>query len=153
MSTTTLYGIALACGCSVIGALSASTLPPGDDSIPEPPAQQTDETPASPTWAGTYKGVFPAADCPGIETTLTLTDQGEYKLVSTYLADKPQTFTATGKINWIELGKKFEILESDYAAQFEIDGDKILKLTPQGKRVEGPLATHYVLTRQPASES
>lgn len=147
MSTTTLSGIALFCGCSLLAAVSASTLPPGDDSTPEPPAQQVDETPASPAWAGTYKGVFPAADCPGIETVLTLTDKGGYKLVSTCLGEKPQTFIVTGKINWIELGKKFEILESDFAAKFEIDGDKILKLTPQGERVTGPLASDYVLTR------
>lgn len=149
MATTTLSGIALLCSCSMLAALSASTLPPGDDSIPEPPAQQTGETPATPAWAGTYKGVFPAADCPGIETVLTLTDKGEYKLVSTYLTDKPETFTASGKISWIELGKKFEILERDFAAKFEIDGDKILRLTPQGERATGPLAADYVLTRQP----
>lgn len=149
MSTTTLSGIAFFGACSLLAVASASTLPPGDDSIPEPPSQQSGETPAVPAWAGTYKGVFPAADCPGIETALTLTDKGEYKIVSTYLTKQPQTFTASGKINWIELGKKFEILESGIAAKFEIDGDKILRLTPQGERVTGPLASNYVLTRQP----
>lgn len=133
--------------CSLTAGALASTLPPGDDSIPEPPAQQADAPAARPAWVGTYRGTFPAADCPGIQTVLTLTDQGEFQLTSTYLTNEPQTFTANGKINWIELGKRFEILTNDYGEKFEIDGDRIYKLTAKGERVTGPLAADYVLTR------
>ena len=31
-------------------------------------------------YRGTYRGVLPAADCPGIETTLTLKPDGTYSL-------------------------------------------------------------------------
>lgn len=147
MSTTFLYCLMPALCITLAARTLASTLPPGDDSIPEPPAQQAQPPAAEPAWVGTYRGTFPAADCPGIKTVLILNDKGEYQLTSTYLTNQPQTFTASGKINWIELGKRFEILTNDYGEQFEIEGDQIYKLTPKGERVTGPLAAHYVLTR------
>lgn len=147
MSTTSLLSLALGFGCLLAVHASASTLPPGDDSIPEPSGAQAEASAQQPAWAGTYRGTFPAADCPGIQTVLTLTDKGEYQLTSTYLANEPKTFTASGKITWIELGKRFEILTNDYGEKFEIEGDRIYKLTAKGERVTGPLAAHYVLTR------
>ena len=36
-------------------------------------------------YRGTYRGVLPAADCPGIETTLTLKPDGTYSLHEEYL--------------------------------------------------------------------
>ena len=36
-------------------------------------------------WAGVYQGLLPCADCEGIQTQLTLTDDGEYTLEQYYL--------------------------------------------------------------------
>ena len=36
-------------------------------------------------YQGTYKGVFPAADCPGIEIELTLHNDNTYTMNSSYM--------------------------------------------------------------------
>ena len=36
-------------------------------------------------YLGVYKGTLPAADCPGIETTLTLAPDGSYALHLKYI--------------------------------------------------------------------
>ena len=46
-------------------------------------------------YEGTYKGVFPAADCPGIETTLTLNADKTFALHSVYI-DRDATFDEKG---------------------------------------------------------
>ena len=39
-------------------------------------------------WAGSYEGVLPCADCPGIRTRVTLSDNGRYE-------SRPSTWTAS----------------------------------------------------------
>lgn len=46
-------------------------------------------------YEGTYKGVFPAADCPGIETTLILNPDKTYTLHSVYI-DRDSSFDDKG---------------------------------------------------------
>ena len=46
-------------------------------------------------YRGTYQGVLPAADCPGIETTLTLKPDGTYSLHEEYL-ERDARFDAEG---------------------------------------------------------
>ena len=46
-------------------------------------------------YRGTYRGVLPAADCPGIETTLTLKPDGTYSLHEEYL-ERDARFDAEG---------------------------------------------------------
>ena len=50
---------------------------------PATPMGDTAET--SLDWAGEYKGVFPCADCPGIETELDLKADKTYELTQEYL--------------------------------------------------------------------
>ena len=45
---------------------------------------------------GTYTGTFPAADCPGINITLTLNKDKTFTLVSEYIDRKDATFTDKG---------------------------------------------------------
>src|SRR5690606_39751528 len=62
-------------------------------------------------WAGTYSGVFPCADCPGIKTTVTLnsdetfTYEGEYQERDTKIED-------TGKFMWHEDRKSTRLNQS-----------------------------------------
>lgn len=46
-------------------------------------------------YEGTYKGVFPAADCPGIEITLTLNPDKTFSLHSVYI-DRDSSFDEKG---------------------------------------------------------
>ena len=58
-------------------------------------------------YRGTYKGVLPAADCPGIETTLTLRPDGMYDLHMRYLErdahyDASGAYTVRGNLLTLE---------------------------------------------------
>src|SRR5690554_2309866 len=60
-------------------------------------------------WAGAYQGTLPCADCPGIETTLTLGDDGSYILRTTYLERGDSVYTESGSFSWDENGGKITL--------------------------------------------
>ena len=47
-------------------------------------------------WAGSYEGVLPCADCPGIRTRVTLSDNGRYEKQTQYLDRQPQPEVVAG---------------------------------------------------------
>src|SRR5690554_2181081 len=53
-------------------------------------------------WSGTYSGVLPCADCEGIQTELTLKEDGNYILTSEYLTGAKNGFVETkkGAFSW-----------------------------------------------------
>lgn len=61
------------------------------------------------TWSGTYEGVSPAADCPGIYTLLALNDKGEYQLYEKYL-ERTAVFVSKGTIEWNASGDSIAFL-------------------------------------------
>ena len=61
------------------------------------------------TWSGTYEGVSPAADCPGIYTLLALNDKGEYQLYEKYL-ERAAVFVSKGTIEWNASGDSIAFL-------------------------------------------
>ena len=66
--------IILACSCFLLAACGNSAKTNKSTSADSTATQTVDihNAETSLDYEGTYKGVFPAADCPGIETTLTL---------------------------------------------------------------------------------
>ena len=55
-------------------------------------------------WAGVYEGVLPCADCPGIETRLTLQRDGRYELSTRYIDRPPAPQTVRGQFQWNAAG-------------------------------------------------
>ncbi|WZB61260.1 copper resistance protein NlpE [Achromobacter xylosoxidans] len=51
-------------------------------------------------WAGSYEGVLPCADCPGIRTRVTLSDNGSYEKQTQYLDRQPQPEVVAGTFSW-----------------------------------------------------
>lgn len=51
-------------------------------------------------WAGTYEGVLPCADCPGVRTRLTLKPDGRYELSTQYLERQPAANVEGGTFFW-----------------------------------------------------
>ena len=70
--------IILACSCFLLAACGNSAKTNNSTSADSTATQVADihNAETSLDYEGTYKGVFPAADCPGIETTLTLKEEG-----------------------------------------------------------------------------
>ena len=94
-------------------------------------------------YRGTYRGVLPAADCPGIETTLTLKPDGTYSLHEEYL-ERNARFDAEGAY---PLHGNLLTLEGSDTTWYKVEENRLRRLTTDRKEVEGPLAEHYVLRK------
>ena len=94
-------------------------------------------------YLGVYKGTLPAADCPGIETTLTLKPDGTYSLHEEYL-ERDARFDAEGAYT---LHGNLLTLEGSDTTWYKVEENRLRRLTTDRKEVEGPLAEHYVLRK------
>lgn len=97
-------------------------------------------------YEGTYKGVLPAADCPGIETTLTLNPDKTFTLHAVYL-DKNSSFdekgTYTVKEDLLTLQE-----EGGELSYYHVGENHLRKLDGDKKEITGELAEHYVLKKE-----
>ncbi len=101
-------------------------------------------------WAGSYSGVVPCADCEGISTELTLTQDGTYTLTSEYLGKESLVTTKEGTFSWDETGsivKLDGIEEGTGSALFKVEENRVRWLDLEGNVIEGELADHYVLKK------
>ena len=97
-------------------------------------------------YEGTYKGVFPAADCPGIETTIITSTEERV-----FLADGPiqrdssfddkGTYTLKGNL----LTLKEENGEISY---YKVEENKVRLLNDDKQEITGALAEHYILSKE-----
>ena len=97
-------------------------------------------------YEGTYKGVFPAADCPGIETTLILNPDKTYTLHSVYI-DRDSSFddkgTYTLKGNLLTLKE-----ENGEISYYKVEENRVRLLTDDKQEITGALADHYILNKE-----
>lgn len=122
----------------------ASTLTPGED-------DGTESAPApkeTPSWAGVYTGVFPAEKSPGFEIRLTLSPDGSCTIVSRSLMEGGEAVSHQGMVRWLEQGRCFAINVNGVPILFEIEGEALIRLSPDGKRLEGEAAGHQRLNRE-----
>lgn len=98
-------------------------------------------------YQGTYQGVLPAADGPGMNVTITIDDSTYIKNVS-YVdrTDVPQTET-TGKYTWNEDGNTITLVGEEAPAKYFVSENTLTQLDTEGKRIEGALAEKYVLSK------
>ncbi|WP_147638518.1 copper resistance protein NlpE [Alistipes sp.] len=140
MKTNNLLIIAavlLFAACGGRGRPAAS----GDGATPVPD-MHTAET--SLDYTGTYTGVLPAADCPGIEVRLTLGDDGRYTLDEQYI-DRDTRFHTAGRYTVRE--NLLTLDGADGATFYRIEENRLRMLTPERQPVTGELADRYVLTK------
>src|SRR5690606_18798136 len=66
-----------------------------------PAADPADNSRNSLDWAGTYRGVLPCADCEGIETVITLAEDGSFREHTRYLGrqDAPGASSRQGSFD------------------------------------------------------
>lgn len=97
-------------------------------------------------YEGTYKGVFPAADCPGIETTLTLNPDKTFALHSVYI-DKNSSFDEKGTYT-VEEDLLTLQEEGGELSYYSIEEKRLRKLDMEKQKITGELAEHYVLEKE-----
>ncbi len=101
-------------------------------------------------WVGTYRGTLPCADCEGIETVITLNEDGTYKKNDTYLTNKEgeNKFEEAGKFVWDESGSIITLQSSSGESKYKVGENKLFALDMDGKLVEGQLADKYILVKE-----
>lgn len=99
-------------------------------------------------WHGRYVGVVPCADCPGIETVITLNQDHTYQLRTRYLGKDDRIFERQGKFVWEENGNV--IVMQDFPEgpdRYHVGENVLFQLDKQGKRITGDLAESYILRK------
>lgn len=126
----------------------------GDVRAPAPTASEA--RPADPAhnsrnaldWAGTYRGVLPCADCEGIETVITIGEDGSFREHTRYLGkSEGQTdFFRQGTFDWSGDGSTVT-LAGESPHPYRVGENRITRLALDGSAISGTLAEHYVLTK------
>ncbi|WP_373516079.1 copper resistance protein NlpE, partial [Persicitalea sp.] len=97
-------------------------------------------------FAGTYTGVLPCADCEGIETKITLNQEGTYAKKSTHLGKgNDNSFEEKGNYTWDANGQQITLEGQDKPNQYFVGENTLTQLDMEGQKIEGDLAAMYVL--------
>ena len=107
---------------------------------------QSDNSKISLDWNGTYRGILPCADCPGIKTQLVLNSDMTYKLKTSYL-ERGTGIEEEGKFSW---NKNGNIITLDgYGHQKYLVGEnRLFSLDGDGNKITGDLANRFILTKK-----
>lgn len=98
------------------------------------------------SYAGVYQGVYPCADCEGIELTVTLDYDERFKLKRRYLGDSEAPFEAEGLFTWDQSGSiiTLEGVE-EYPLTFQVAEGALISLDQSGKPIESATGADYSL--------
>lgn len=98
-------------------------------------------------YEGTYTGMFPAADVPGIAVTLTLGADGRYTQLDRY-CERPGEFETYGSYTVVE---NLLILQpdspKDEPAYYRVGENRLWRLDSHRQPITGPFADQYILTK------
>ena len=84
-------------------------------------------------WAGTYEGILPCADCPGIKTRLTLNKDGTFERMTQYLDRKVAAETVGGSFRWQANGNAITLDEHGEGQQFRVGEGRLILQYPGGE--------------------
>lgn len=98
-------------------------------------------------WAGTYEGTLPCADCPGIKMELKINSDETYSLYQELL-DTDMKGTENGTFAWDEASGLIVLKNNDGREDlYQLEGNQIFRLDPDGNKVEGEQASQYILKK------
>jgi copper homeostasis protein (lipoprotein) len=98
-------------------------------------------------WAGVYHGVMPCADCPGIETYVTLNTNQSFSTRYRYLERSGWLYTV-GKFEWNKTGSAVMLNEGDNRfSNYHVGEGRLTALDLDGNWIEGPIAPHLILKK------
>lgn len=97
-------------------------------------------------YTGTYEGTLPAADCPGIQTTLTLDPDGAYSLHMKYI-DREAEFDEKGIFSVKENLLTLTQLDDGSEEYYKVEENRLRMLDADKQPVTGAQAENYVLQK------
>jgi len=113
----------------VLGLAACTTTTPSAPAASPDPAHTSRN---AVDWAGTYEGVTPCADCPGIKLRLTLRADGRYELATQYLERQPAPQTVRGNFSWNAAGNTITLDTAGGGQQFRVGEGRLLQLNRDG---------------------
>ena len=98
-------------------------------------------------YEGIYKGTLPAADCPGIEATLTINQDSTFTLNYIYIDRKDAKFDDKGTYT---IDGAILTTQGDDGAvtYYKVEEGQVRMLDAEKQPVTGPLAEHYILRKE-----
>jgi uncharacterized lipoprotein NlpE involved in copper resistance len=99
-------------------------------------------------YLGSYYGVLPAADAEGLETFITLREDGSYEMITRFLGkDDYKNYEDYGKYTWNEAGNTITLEGLPKPNQYFVGENNLTHLDMDGKKIKGSLAEKYVLIK------
>lgn len=100
-------------------------------------------------WQGTYHGILPCADCPGILTTIQLNGDNTYVMYITYLERYGSARQQSGVFSWDRSESKITLQVPGTTAKpvYQVGENKLIVMALDGSPITSALADHYVLTK------
>lgn len=147
MKTNRLAIIAVAATAVVVSCTSAPTSQ--NDEAAKKDSIEVVENIAKADFLGTYEGTLPAADCEGIKTTLTLSEDSTYCLVREFLGTQEPTAETNGVYHLI--GQDLVELvtpSSGVKTYYKVIESGVALSDSLGTLNEGELAEYYKLKRK-----
>lgn len=96
-------------------------------------------------WPGTYQGVIPCADCPGIEMTVSLSEDHKIEIKSVYQS-KETELIEDSEFEWLDDGSRIYSEIDGQKYFFKIEENQIVYLDQEGNKVNSDL--NYTLKKQ-----
>ncbi|MCM3905612.1 MAG: amidohydrolase family protein [Pyrinomonadaceae bacterium] len=104
-------------------------------------------------WATTYQGTTPCADCPGIKTILTLSQNGTY-LLSTQYIDRDKTPSLfRGKFTWDKNGSVITLDNKGGSRRFRVGEGQLTQLSADGTGSSVAVLTESTAVPTPAGSA
>jgi len=110
------------------------------------PAKTVHNSRISLDWEGSYAGIIPAADAPGISVQITLRADQSFTIVYNYI-DRPGIAAESGTFSWDEAGNIITLKHTTFPPHYKVGENHLLQLDMKGKKITGSLADQYVLKK------
>ena len=111
-----------------VAAMLGACMPRNDGMVPDAAHNSRNAL----DWAGTYEGITPCADCPGIRMQLTLQPDGRYELSTQYLDRQVAPRTVHGRFSWDAGGSTITLDAAGQGQQFRVGEGRLLQLDRDG---------------------
>ena len=136
------------CSCALLTACSNIEKKSGEADAASVEVTDMHNAEISLDYEGTYKGVFPAADCPGIETTLTLNADKTFALHQVYIDQKDGTFDEKGTYTVEGDLLTLQVEGTEISYYYKVEENRLRLLDADKNEVTGELAENYILNKE-----
>lgn len=100
------------------------------------------------SWQGTYFGILPCADCPGIETSVTLNSDRSYRTTTRYQERQDTLYEQRGYFSWDADGNSIVLHGTGQVrTRYRLGENELMQLDMEGRTIAGPLAEKFILRK------